>query len=163
MSIGRPPMYSVKQFRFLLMPLVAFNWLVGVTGSGKSHIQAQRAYEELLRLGPKQRALFAGNTTETLYKNLISEILKCDMGANKISYAQNRSPAIKTANGAEGYCFGANNSTAEDRNQAMIANTIAKMQKEGQNLAALVTGGYHTKGLTDILRQKETSYLFKLC
>ena len=42
--------------------------------------------------------------------------------------------------------------TAEDRNSAILANTINKMQKEGQSVAALVTGGYHTKGLTKILR-----------
>ncbi|OGW95336.1 MAG: hypothetical protein A3K16_03065, partial [Omnitrophica bacterium RIFCSPLOWO2_01_FULL_45_24] len=49
--------------------------------------------------------------------------------------------------------------TAEERNSAMLANTINKMQKENQSVAALVTGGYHTKGLTKLLRQKETSYI----
>ncbi|MCX5666756.1 MAG: hypothetical protein NTY34_00360 [Candidatus Omnitrophica bacterium] len=49
--------------------------------------------------------------------------------------------------------------TAEERNAAMLANTINEMQKNGQSVAALVTGGYHTKGLTEILKQRETSYL----
>ena len=49
--------------------------------------------------------------------------------------------------------------TAESRNSAMLANTINKMQKEGQSVAALITGGYHSKGLSALLKQKETSYL----
>ncbi|MBI5124511.1 MAG: hypothetical protein HZA72_03740, partial [Candidatus Omnitrophica bacterium] len=49
--------------------------------------------------------------------------------------------------------------TAEERNSAIFSNTIKRMNEEGQNVAALITGGYHTKGLTEILRQKETSYL----
>ncbi|MCX5679414.1 MAG: hypothetical protein NTZ95_01910 [Candidatus Omnitrophica bacterium] len=49
--------------------------------------------------------------------------------------------------------------TAEKRNSVMFANTVSRMNQEGQNVAALITGGYHTKGLTELLRQKETSYL----
>ncbi|MDP3791354.1 MAG: glycosyltransferase family 2 protein, partial [Candidatus Omnitrophota bacterium] len=49
--------------------------------------------------------------------------------------------------------------TAEERNSAILTNTINKMQATGQNVAALVTGGYHTKGLTQLLKQKETSYI----
>ncbi|MCX5665841.1 MAG: hypothetical protein NT036_02165, partial [Candidatus Omnitrophica bacterium] len=49
--------------------------------------------------------------------------------------------------------------TAEDRNSAMLANTINRMQKDGQRVAALITGGYHTKGMTELLKQKETSYI----
>ena len=52
--------------------------------------------------------------------------------------------------------------TAEKRNSAMFSNTIKRMKEEGQNVAAIITGGYHTKGLTNILRQKETSYLIIL-
>jgi len=49
--------------------------------------------------------------------------------------------------------------TAEDRNSAMLANTVNRMQKDGQRVAALITGGYHTKGMTELLKQKETSYI----
>ncbi|MCX5666038.1 MAG: hypothetical protein NT036_03190, partial [Candidatus Omnitrophica bacterium] len=49
--------------------------------------------------------------------------------------------------------------TAEMRNNAMLSNTIKKMRDDGQSLAALITGGYHTKGLTQLLKEKETSYL----
>ncbi|HPM43026.1 MAG TPA: CPBP family intramembrane metalloprotease, partial [Candidatus Omnitrophota bacterium] len=37
--------------------------------------------------------------------------------------------------------------------------TVKRMEKDGQNIAALVTGGYHTKGITELLRDKKTSYL----
>ncbi|MFH0764591.1 MAG: putative PEP-binding protein [Candidatus Omnitrophota bacterium] len=49
--------------------------------------------------------------------------------------------------------------TAEQRNRAILANTIKRMDAEGTEVAALITGGYHTKGLSDILKRKETSYL----
>ncbi len=52
--------------------------------------------------------------------------------------------------------------TAGRRNSVMFSNTIKRMSEEGQNVAAIITGGYHTKALTEILRQKETSYLIIL-
>ncbi|MFA6142838.1 MAG: putative PEP-binding protein [Candidatus Omnitrophota bacterium] len=49
--------------------------------------------------------------------------------------------------------------TAEARNQAILRNTIKRMDAEGTEVAALITGGYHTKGISDLLKQKQTSYL----
>ncbi|MFH1877258.1 MAG: hypothetical protein ABH883_00415, partial [Candidatus Omnitrophota bacterium] len=48
---------------------------------------------------------------------------------------------------------------AESRSRAMIDNTVRKMRKHGKHIAALITGGYHTKGLTDLMRDKKLSYL----
>ncbi len=52
--------------------------------------------------------------------------------------------------------------TAEKRNSAMLANTIKRMSAEGQRMAALITGGYHTKGLTERLKENKTSYFVLL-
>ncbi|MBU0604710.1 MAG: hypothetical protein KKH77_00275, partial [Candidatus Omnitrophica bacterium] len=49
--------------------------------------------------------------------------------------------------------------TAEKRNSAILANTIATMKERGQNVAALITGGYHSQGITELLRQNRTSYI----
>ncbi|MFH1752806.1 MAG: hypothetical protein ABH875_01365, partial [Candidatus Omnitrophota bacterium] len=49
--------------------------------------------------------------------------------------------------------------TAEERNNAILANTIATMKERGQNVAALITGGYHSQGITELLRQNRTSYI----
>ncbi|MBU0571918.1 MAG: hypothetical protein KKC50_07765, partial [Candidatus Omnitrophica bacterium] len=49
--------------------------------------------------------------------------------------------------------------TAERRNSAMLANTVRHMNAEGARVAALITGGYHTEGLTSLMRKKELSYL----
>ncbi|MFA5147462.1 MAG: hypothetical protein WC515_08825, partial [Candidatus Omnitrophota bacterium] len=49
--------------------------------------------------------------------------------------------------------------TADMRNSSMLANTIKRMDSEGASVAALITGGYHSKGLGELLRQKNTSYL----
>ncbi|MBF0494737.1 MAG: hypothetical protein HQL28_06370, partial [Candidatus Omnitrophica bacterium] len=48
---------------------------------------------------------------------------------------------------------------AEARNKCMIDNTILNMRKEGKNIAALVTGGFHTKGLTELISGNNLSYL----
>ncbi|MFH1593185.1 MAG: hypothetical protein ABID09_00635 [Candidatus Omnitrophota bacterium] len=50
-------------------------------------------------------------------------------------------------------------SDAEARDNALLANTINKMRAEGKQVAALITGGYHTKGMTDLMSQKGLSYL----
>ncbi|MFH1752969.1 MAG: hypothetical protein ABH875_02190, partial [Candidatus Omnitrophota bacterium] len=49
--------------------------------------------------------------------------------------------------------------TAEKRNSAILANTITTMKERGQNVAALITGGYHSQGITELLRQNRTSYI----
>ncbi|MDD5136692.1 MAG: hypothetical protein PHN63_05035, partial [Candidatus Omnitrophica bacterium] len=49
--------------------------------------------------------------------------------------------------------------TAGKRDCVILENTIKRMKQEGRNIAALITGGFHTKGLTKLLKDKETSYL----
>ncbi|MFH1790586.1 MAG: hypothetical protein ABH885_01195, partial [Candidatus Omnitrophota bacterium] len=48
------------------------------------------------------------------------------------------------------------------RNDAMVANTISLMRAEGQNVAALITGGFHSKGITEIFRDMKVSHLIIL-
>ena len=48
---------------------------------------------------------------------------------------------------------------AESRDRAMLENTILRMDKENKKVAALVTGGYHTEGLTKLMKEKGLSYL----
>lgn len=52
--------------------------------------------------------------------------------------------------------------TAERRNAVMLENTVRRMSAEGANVAALITGGYHTRGLTGLLRAKQCSYVVVL-
>ncbi|MCX5667271.1 MAG: 3-dehydroquinate synthase [Candidatus Omnitrophica bacterium] len=52
--------------------------------------------------------------------------------------------------------------TARKRDSVILENTIKRMRQEGRNIAALVTGGFHTKGLTKLLKDKDTSYLIIL-
>jgi hypothetical protein len=49
--------------------------------------------------------------------------------------------------------------TARRRDLEMIGNTIFKMKKEGKKVAALITGGFHTRGLTQLMRDKKLSYV----
>jgi len=48
---------------------------------------------------------------------------------------------------------------AQARDHAMLTNTIKRMRKDGTHAAALITGGYHTKGLTELMRKNKLSYL----
>lgn len=48
---------------------------------------------------------------------------------------------------------------AESRNNALLMNTLKRMKAEGKRVAALITGGYHTRGLTELMRKNKLSYL----
>ncbi|MBF0216445.1 MAG: hypothetical protein HQL30_05570 [Candidatus Omnitrophica bacterium] len=48
---------------------------------------------------------------------------------------------------------------AEIRNRSIIDNTVKRMREEGRNVAALITGGYHADGLSELMRKKGLSYL----
>ncbi|UCD55308.1 MAG: hypothetical protein JSV93_00485, partial [Candidatus Omnitrophota bacterium] len=48
---------------------------------------------------------------------------------------------------------------AQRRNKFMISNTIRVMKKHTEEFAALITGGFHSKGLTSIMKEKGLSYL----
>lgn len=47
---------------------------------------------------------------------------------------------------------------AIERDPVLINNMTAEMQKLDANICVLVTGGFHTKGLTDILKEKQIAY-----
>jgi len=48
---------------------------------------------------------------------------------------------------------------ARNRNDAMIQNVVTTMRQTGERVAALITGGFHTKGLSRFMREKGISYL----
>lgn len=45
------------------------------------------------------------------------------------------------------------------RNQALVENLLAKMKRENARAAVLVSGGFHTEGLTQMWRQRAVSYV----
>lgn len=47
---------------------------------------------------------------------------------------------------------------ANKRNEALIENTIAEMDLEDSNIAILITGGFHTEGISDILKREDIAY-----
>jgi Leucine-rich repeat (LRR) protein len=55
---------------------------------------------------------------------------------------------------AEMFC-----ASAFERNQAMVDNLLAKLTSSQQKSAALVAGGFHTAGLTAVLRRKNISFV----
>ncbi len=48
---------------------------------------------------------------------------------------------------------------AQKRNSVMIANTVKAMNQNGEHVAAMITGGYHSKGLSNLMKEKGLSYL----
>jgi len=50
-------------------------------------------------------------------------------------------------------------SLAIKRDNALINNTLSRMQHNRKDKAMLVTGGFHTNGITNILKEKNISYI----
>jgi hypothetical protein len=48
---------------------------------------------------------------------------------------------------------------AIQRNKSLVENLLAKMKDQGATRAVLVAGGFHSDGLTQILREREVSYV----
>lgn len=48
---------------------------------------------------------------------------------------------------------------ASERNDILANNTINAMDKEGENISILITGGFHTEGITEYFEEKRISYV----
>jgi len=48
---------------------------------------------------------------------------------------------------------------ASQRNNILAENTIKSMEAEEENVALLITGGFHTQGITDYFEEKRISYV----
>jgi preprotein translocase subunit SecA len=48
---------------------------------------------------------------------------------------------------------------ALNRNKALVDNTISRMEKEGVRVTVLIAGGFHTPGITELLRDRNISYV----
>jgi len=40
----------------------------------------------------------------------------------------------------------------------LIDNMLSQMEKQGVNVAVMVTGGFHSKGLMNILQERQVAY-----
>jgi hypothetical protein len=49
--------------------------------------------------------------------------------------------------------------TTEDRDRVMVRRALEKMEKENLKVAVLMTGGYHTPNLKELLRKENISYV----
>jgi hypothetical protein len=45
------------------------------------------------------------------------------------------------------------------REEAFIKNIVAKLQESGEKIAVLITGGFHTPGITPLLKEMGYSYM----
>ncbi len=48
---------------------------------------------------------------------------------------------------------------ASERNNILIGNTLKGMEEQKENIGILVTGGFHTDGITDYLKEKRITYV----
>jgi len=105
---------SKKQKDFLFSPLKTFNILSGVTASGKSFVANIRFYELICTLPARCKVLLTGNTLDTLYKNVIAELLEIDSTEGWLHFT--RQPAmIRVKTGLEVFCIGINNEGSEKK------------------------------------------------
>lgn len=109
-------MLSLKQKRIISGKLPKRFFIVGVTGSGKSFAANIRFYREILGLHKGASVLLTGNTRDSLYKNVIKELMNIDEGIGDLTYT--KSPdMIKTRYGVEVFCVGINNEGSDKRIQ----------------------------------------------
>ncbi|MDP2920994.1 MAG: hypothetical protein Q8O12_01305 [Candidatus Omnitrophota bacterium] len=47
----------------------------------------------------------------------------------------------------------------KDRDVAMVDNSVSEIEKRGSKVSALIAGGFHTKGITKLLKEKGYSYI----
>ncbi len=45
------------------------------------------------------------------------------------------------------------------RDRALVENTLAQMEREGKNESVLIAGGFHTRGMVNLLEKKGVSYV----
>lgn len=138
-------MLSQKQRKAIDTPLAKFNIFSGVTGSGKSLITNLIAIKALIEDDIKDGdlVLFSGNTSESLYDNIIKPIIQIDpVGmfsySNKAGhqrlYFDNGKKKIEVS------CVGASNERAQDRIQGKnvalwMADEIVKQPKSFVEMA----------------------------
>lgn len=48
---------------------------------------------------------------------------------------------------------------AMKRDEVLIQNTLRKMKEEGRDTSILIAGGFHTRGITELLRKEGVSYV----
>ena len=107
-------MLSAKQRKVLHTPLNDINILSGVTGSGKSWVANLIFYKDMCTL-KNTTMILTGNTSESLYKNVIKELLKMDQGIDWLKYTHSPSRIVVERTGNEIFCIGINNEGSEKR------------------------------------------------
>lgn len=106
-----------KQLKLLSTPpeqLPDIYIINGPTGSGKSFGVNLKFYEILEDAQAGDQFILAGNTTESLYKNVISDLLKFNGSKPYITYTSSPSKLVNRR-GAICYCVGVNNEGGERR------------------------------------------------
>ena len=135
--------FSDKQAEFLKTPLADFNILWGTTGSGKSYITNVFWYYFICELVPKNTLLFmSGYSNETLYDNVIRELLKLDEQDGKLDFKskQGGERLYVAEKNIELACIGANSERAQGRVQgknayAWLGDEITKQPKSFVEMA----------------------------
>lgn len=110
------PALSAKQLKVITMKMPRIMALVGVTGSGKSFAANLRAYADLCSLPSGSMMLITGNTTESVRRNVIRELLKLDEGVGYLDWRE-QGGRLSTRGGCEAVVIGINAEGAERRLQ----------------------------------------------
>ncbi|MGB2706001.1 MAG: hypothetical protein WBC74_04020 [Candidatus Omnitrophota bacterium] len=89
-------------------------------------------------------------------RTLISDFIKKNYAKHNLIFEHEYDLGIIFDNTEEAVEF---YNIAQRRNKVMIANTIRVMKKHAEQFAALITGGFHSKGLASVMKEEGLSYL----
>ncbi|WCK55420.1 PBSX family phage terminase large subunit [Aneurinibacillus sp. Ricciae_BoGa-3] len=118
--------FSLKQLDVICNANAFINILEGAVRSGKT-IASQIAWVEFMRTSPHDRFLMSGKTVDTLYRNVIEDIIKI-YGRSRVRYIKSSSGGaqliftFKVAGKKVkkiAYCVGAHDERAEERIRGM--------------------------------------------
>lgn len=135
-------MLSQRQIEVVKEPLHDFNILSGVTGSAKTFVANIVWYRQIIQAKPNSRFIQSGNTEESIYDNVTSQILEIDSVDRALDYvglAQKKRLIVKATN-TQVICTGANTEKAQDRIQGKsvdgwYADEIVKQPKSFIDMA----------------------------
>lgn len=137
--------------------------------------EAEEAAQNFLARDPNQKDLVVANRDLLLVEKLLGNNMTTLDWAN---YERNKDRIYNTPNTLRRLASGRSASrhsfedftksleiferfyrVATQRNEALVQNLLDKMQKDKVSTAVLVAGGFHTEGLTKLLKQKKASYV----
>jgi len=145
-SFGRRILSQELQIDELVLEMERLNGkILGVLAKTPEEKAGVAKYQKYLML----RKLFSLELTRGEYQQVLAQRATGNVQREKVA-----SPALSVERCALRFY-----EIAEQREQAIFKNMLAKMKETKQPNAVLITGGFHSEGLSEVMKQSGMSYV----